>query len=54
MTRIKVSNSSKSESEGMKPRTMGYLIVLEVKHVLGDRRVGMHHGNCDLVHFVEL
>ena len=44
-----VSNSSNLSVEGMKPRNTCYVIGIEVTHMLGDGRVGVHHVNWDSV-----
>jgi len=38
----------------MKPQTTCYVIGVEVTHMIGDGRVGMHHMNYDFIDFVEL
>jgi len=37
----------------MKPLILCHVIILEMTHMLGDRRVRVHRGNCDLVRPVE-
>jgi len=37
----------------MKPRILCHVIILEMTQMLGDRRVGMHRGDCDLIRPVE-
>jgi len=38
----------------MNPRITCYVIGVEVTHMLGDGRVGVHHSNCDSVKSMEL
>jgi len=46
---FEVSNSSNLSVEGIKPRNTCYVIGIEVTHMLGDGRVGVHHVNWDSV-----
>jgi len=46
---FKISNSSKLSTKGMKPQITCCVIGIEVTHMLGDGRVGMHPVNCDSI-----
>ena len=46
---FKISNSSMLSVEGMKPRNTCYVIGIEVTHMLGDGRVGVHLVKWDFV-----
>lgn len=41
-SRLEESNSSETDSEGMEPCIMCYVIGSEVTHIPGDEHVGVH------------